>query len=304
MSRPLRILAAGALYHVVARGNAKMAIFLDDVDRDRLLMILATMVERYRVECHAYCLMSNHYHLVVRTFEGNLSSAMQYLNGVYAQWWNKRHTRVGHVLQGRFKAQLIQRDGYFLEACRYVVLNPVRAGVVGHVGEWSWSSYRSTAGLARRPPWLTTDLILGRRPAAECRAYRAFIAAGVVENDVTRAMRSDVLVVGSDAFAAAHRDAIGRAHPTEVLRRDRTMGRPTLTELFADVHDRPTRDARIREARDRFHYRVSEIARHVALHYASVSRIATAGRAGRSGAPCVRRGKRSGTRKPSSRSNR
>lgn len=280
MSRPLRILADGALYHVVARGNAKMAIYHDDVDRRRYLAILETVIERYRVECHAYCLMSNHYHLVLRTLEANLSSAIHYLNGVYAQWWNTRHERVGHVFQGRFKAQLIQRDGYFLEACRYVVLNPSRANLVTQVEDWTWSSYRATAGLAPRPKWLTTALILGRRPsAAERRAYRVFVAAGISENEVTRGLRSDVPIVGSEAFAAAHREAIEEAHPTEVLWRDRTIGRPTLTELFADVPDRFTRDDRIREARERFHYRVSEIARYVSLHYGSVSRIATAGRA-------------------------
>jgi putative transposase len=264
---------------VVARGNAKMAIYCDDVDRRRFLTILETVVERHRIECHAYCLMSNHYHVVIRTLEPNLSPAMQYLNSVYAQWWNRRHDRVGHVLQGRFKAQLIQREGYFLEACRYVVLNPVRAGLVEKVEDWAWSSYAATAGLAPGGKLLTTGLILGAPSATEYRAYRAFIAAGVSESEVTRALRSEVPIVGSEAFAAAHREVIEQAHPTEVVRRERTIGRPTLEALFADVRDNRTRDLCIREARYRFHYRVSEIAKHVALHYASVSRIATAGRA-------------------------
>jgi hypothetical protein len=141
-------------------------------------------------------------------------------------------------------------------------------------------------------------MILGTRPAAEWRAYRGFIAAGMSDNEVTRAIRSDVPVVGSDAFAAAHRDQIERAHPTEVLRRDRTIGRPTLAELFADVSDKPTRNRRIRVARDRFHYRVSEIARHVALHYASVSRIATADRAALGGAQSERWDQSSGATRP------
>jgi hypothetical protein len=135
---------------------------------------------------------------------------------------------------------------------------------------------------------LTTGLILGTPSAPAWRDYRAFIAAGVPEPEVTAAIRSDVPLVGSDAFAAAHRDVIEQAHRTEVLRRDRTIGRPTLDELFAEVRDKPTRNLRIREARDRFHYRVSEIAKHVSLHYASVSRIAIAGNAAPGGRPSDR----------------
>ena len=202
----------------MARGNAKMTIYCDDVDRERFLTVLETVVEQHRIECHSYCLMSNHYHLVIRTPEPNLSAAIHYLNGVYAQWWNKRHKRVGHVLAERFKAQLIQRDGYFLEACRYVVLNAVRAGLVKNVEDWTWSSYAATAGLAPRPQWLTTRLILGPRPATMRQEYRAFIAAGIPESDAAAAIRSPLPIVGSKEFAAAHRDLIEQADPTEVTR--------------------------------------------------------------------------------------
>ena len=275
MSRPLRLLAAGALYHVVARGDARQAIYNDDADRRRFLGILETVVERYSIECHAYCLMPNHYHGVIRTLEPNLSSAMHYLNSVYAQWWNRRHRRVGHVFQGRYKAQLIQADRYFLEACRYVVLNPVRAGLVKAAEDWLWSSYAPCAGLAPLPALLTTSLILGTRSAADYRDYRAFVAAGISESEVAKALRSEIPIVGSEVFAAAHRHLIEQADPTEVVRRDRTIGRPTLAVLFAGSHDKSARNLTIREARDRFHYRVSEIAKHLSLHYGTVSRIAT-----------------------------
>lgn len=255
-----------------------MAIYCEEEDRRRFLSILETVVERYQVECHAYCLMSNHYHLVVRTREANLSDAMQYLNGVYAQWWNGRHARVGHLLQGRFKAQRIQRDGYFLQACRYVVQNPVRAGLVTAVEEWEWSSYAATAGLKLCPRWLTTTLILGPPCATAFLAYRAFIAAGVSDGGADAAMRSAVPIIGSEAFVAACREVIEQAHRTEVVRRDRTLGRPSLEVLFADVGGKAERNVRICEARARFAYRVSEIARHLDLHYASVSRIAAARR--------------------------
>jgi putative transposase len=275
MSRPLRVLAPDALYHVTARGNAKVEIYSDDDDRHRFLTILEIVVERYRIECHTYCLMSNHYHLVIGTPEANLSPAIQYLNGQYAQWWNKRHGRVGHLLHGPFKAQLIQDDTYFLQACRYVVLNPVRAGMVNHVQEWIWSSYAATAGLVACPRFLTTRWVLGTPSAVTRREYRAFIGADVPDSAVTAALDSDVPIIGSDAFAAAHREEVEQAHPTEVVWRHRTLGRPTLEELFAGVSGRPARNLCIREARERHHYRVSEIAKHLSLHYGTVSRIAS-----------------------------
>jgi putative transposase len=125
MARPLRIEFPGALYHVTARGNARQDIFLDDEDRQRFLGVLARGVSRFHLLLHAYCLMENHFHLVVETPEANLSKAMRQLNGVYTQAFNRRHKRVGHVLQGRFKAIVVDRDSYLLELCRYVVLNPV-----------------------------------------------------------------------------------------------------------------------------------------------------------------------------------
>jgi len=217
--------------------------------------------------------MSNHYHAIVRTQQPNLSSAMQHLNGVYAQWWNRRHKRVGHVLQGRFKAQLIQSDRYLLEACRYVVLNPVRAGMVTEVQEWPWSSYSGTAGLAPCEAFLTTSMLLGTSSPQEVREYRAFIAAGVSETEVARVLRSDTPLVGTSSFARAHRSLVEQAHRTEVVRRARAVGRPALAEVFAEVRDKRTRNLRIREARARFGYKVSEIAEYLSLHYGTVSRI-------------------------------
>lgn len=146
MSRPLRLQLPGGIYHVTARGNARQAIFEDDDDCAGFLIVLASTVARYRLLCHAYCLMGNHYHLLLQTPESNLSVAMRQLNGVYTQRFNRRHERCGHVLQGRFGAQLVDGDAYLREVCRYIVLNPVRAGLVAHPGEWRWSSFRATAG--------------------------------------------------------------------------------------------------------------------------------------------------------------
>jgi REP element-mobilizing transposase RayT len=281
MSRPLRVLAPDALYHVTARGNAKAEIYSDDDDRHRFLTLLENVVDRYGVECHAYCLMSNHYHLVIGTPEANLSRAIQYLNGRYAQWWNTRHGRVGHLLHGPFKAQLIQDDRYFLEACRYVVLNPVRAGMVNDARDWIWSSYAATAGLVPCPRFLTIRWVLGTPSTETRREYRAFIGAGAPDSEVTAALDGDLPIIGSDAFAAAYREEVEQAHQTEVVWRHRTLGRPSLEELFAGASDRSARNLSIQKARERHHYRISEIARHLSLHYGTVSRIASAMEAGK-----------------------
>ena len=140
MARPLRIEFPGALYHVTARGNARADIYLSDGDRAAFLALLARTLDRFGWLCHAYCVMSNHYHLLIETPRANLSRGMRHLNGVYTQSFNRIHGRVGHVFQGRYKAILVEQDAHLLELCRYVVLNPVRARLVARAGDWRWSS--------------------------------------------------------------------------------------------------------------------------------------------------------------------
>jgi putative transposase len=141
MSRPLRLEFAGALYHITSRGNDRNLIYLQDDDFELFLQILANVCERYNWVVHAYCLMSNHYHLLVETPDANLSQGMRQLNGVVTQSMNRKHHRVGHLLQGRYKAILVEKDAYLLELCRYIVLNPVRANMVSSPDEWPWSSW-------------------------------------------------------------------------------------------------------------------------------------------------------------------
>src|SRR3972149_1913919 len=121
MARPLRIEYPGALYHLTSRGDRHGPIFDDDQDRRAFLDILGDVVARFRWQCHAYCLMGNHYHLMIETPEGNLTKGMRQLNGVFTQWSNRRHQRSGHLFQGRYKAILVDRDSYFLELARYIV---------------------------------------------------------------------------------------------------------------------------------------------------------------------------------------
>lgn len=154
MARPLRIEVAGGLYHVTSRGDRQEAVFRADRDRQDWLALFGEVCDRFNWRCHAYCLMTNHYHVVVETPDANLSKGMRQLNGVYTQRFNRGHGLVGHLFQGRFKGILVERDAYLLELSRYVVLNPVRAAMVGDVSAWPWSSYRGMVGLAVTPAWL------------------------------------------------------------------------------------------------------------------------------------------------------
>ncbi|MBN1332726.1 MAG: transposase, partial [Synergistales bacterium] len=182
MSRPLRIEYEEALYHITSRGNARQDIFIDDGDRRYFLDILSKTISITGWFCHAYCLMSNHYHLLIETPEANLSRGMRHLNGVYTQTFNVKHGRVGHLFQGRFKSILVEKDLYLMELCRYIVLNPVRAGMVEHPEQWKWSSYRATAGLEKMPEWLHTDWILGcfdKHQERAKNAYSQFVLDGL-----------------------------------------------------------------------------------------------------------------------------
>jgi putative transposase len=136
MSRPLRIEFAGGLYHVTSRGDGREAIFLTEEDRRLFLSVLSEVVRDFNWAVHAYCLMDNHYHLLIETPDGNLSKGMRQLNGVYTQRFNRQHGRVGHVFQGRYKAIIVQKESYLLKLARYVVLNPVRARMVRSPAEW------------------------------------------------------------------------------------------------------------------------------------------------------------------------
>jgi len=182
MARPLRLEFPCALFHLTARGNAQQAIFLDDGDRQHFLRLLGREVQQQQWRCYLYCLMGNHYHLLIETPEPNLSRGLKRLHGTYTQWFNRRHQRVGHLLQGRFKSLLVEKERDLLELCRDVVLNPVRAGMVREVGEWNWSSDRATAGLQEAPDWLDVPAVLSlfNDSVATARtAYRGFVADGV-----------------------------------------------------------------------------------------------------------------------------
>jgi len=162
MARPLRLELAGGLYHITSRGDRREVIYDDDEDREKWLEILDNVCRRFNWHCHAYCQMDNHYHIIMETAEANLSQGMRQLNGIYTQYYNKQHGRVGHVFQGRYKGILVERDAYLLELARYVVLNPIRAHMIKNIGDWKWSSYKAMIGEVNAQHWLETDWILGQ----------------------------------------------------------------------------------------------------------------------------------------------
>ena len=178
MPRPLRPQVAGGVYHVVSRGNRKQPIFCDDADYLRFLELLAAVVSRLGWRCHAYCLMPNHFHLVVETPQPNISTGIQWLNGHYAQWFNRRHGLSGHLFQGRFHGRLVESTYHLLELVRYLALNPVRAGLCQDASGWRWSSYLATIGQSKRTALLTVGWLLnqfGRDPRRARDTFRRFV---------------------------------------------------------------------------------------------------------------------------------
>ena len=251
-----------------------MNIYLDDADRHQFLALLARVVETHVVECHAYCLMTNHYHLVATTLEPNVSSAVQALNGPYAQWWNERHARVGHVFQGRFGSQIVQAETYLLSVCRYVVLNPVRAGLVASPDQWPWSSYRASAGLAPSPSFLSQRVwrLFDPERAAMGRArFRAFVTGRERPGDP---VPSRAPIVGNPDYVATF-DEHGQHASPEVPRQQRPG--PALADLFVGAAPRRVRDARIVRAHAAG-YSLTEIARYLGVHRSTVSKVATSAR--------------------------
>ena len=216
MPRPLRLEYPSALYHVTARGVQRGTIFLDDEDRLAFLKYLSRALQEGDARAFAYCLMGNHYHVVLQTSLPNLSVLMQRINSGFCQAVNRRHDRCGHLLEGRFKSIVVDRDSYLLEVCRYVELNPVRAGLVESPLQWRWSSHAAHVGRAPVPPWLASmelhEALTGLSPATGVqrqtaqREYAAWVAAG---HDVRlwKGSLRDGLYLGDDVFAERMRRA-------------------------------------------------------------------------------------------------
>lgn len=282
MARPLRIEFPGAVHHVTTRGNARANIFDDDDDRRIFLAILGQTVRRFNWICHAWCLMDNHYHLLIETPDGNLSQGMRHLNGVYTQSYNRLNQKEGHLFKGRFKSVLVEKDSHLLELCRYVVLNPVRAGIVERPELYPWSSYLFTLGEKPAPPYLTTAWILSRfspSPSKARKLYRQFVEDGMKLGESPWEKVSGQVILGSMSFVEEIRSRFaGQLSAGEFSRNQRFLGRPPLSQLFPpDLSiEREERNRLIRTAHLDHGYTLAEIARAAGIHYSTVSKVVNA----------------------------
>lgn len=256
MARALRILYAGAFYHVFSRGNDRQPIFHNAADRTKFLLILAEACQTFHTRIHAYCLMPNHYHLFMETVEPTLSAAMRHVNGVYTQWFNAQHHRVGHLLQGRFKAILVDRETYGLELSRYIHLNPFHARLTAQPESYLWSGARYLLGHAKAPTWFETDWTLGqfgRRRRQAQGAYRRFLEEGKRQaDDVLQRSRGGML--GSEAFQEQVRQRVARlkADPElpDLQMLTRRPSAQTILEKVAGYYRQPLEAIRRRHGRD------------------------------------------------------
>jgi len=203
MARPLRISFEGALYHVTNRGNEKRDIFTDDTEKKVFLRLLKAAVKENQWRCYGYCLMNNHYHLLLETPLANISKGMKKINAEYSQYFNSKHRRVGHLFQGRFKAILVEKDSHLLELCRYIVLNPVRAGLCITPDKYEWSSYRATMNRSACPRLIERNWILSQfsESLAEKAArnlYQQFVKEGDIPSPWKRVISQTYF--GSDDF--------------------------------------------------------------------------------------------------------
>lgn len=275
MARPLRIDLAGGVYHVTSRGDRREDIYRSDEDRAAWLAVLGQACARFNWRCHAWCQMTNHFHLVLETPDANLSQGMRQLNGVYTQQFNRSHALVGHLFQGRFKAILVERETYLLELTRYVVLNPVRAGMVARPDDWPWSSYRAMVGAAPTPEWLETDWLLGlfgeERAQAQA-GYAAFVVEGIGQPSIWEGLRHQILL-GSESFVE---QLFGASKPMGQLREVPRAQRRVLAKPLAEFAAAyPLRREAMARAFLTGAYTMQEIAEHFRVHYSTVSRAAS-----------------------------
>ena len=273
MSRPLRLEYPDALYHVTSRGDRRENIYEDDVDRLNYLSLLSDTIERYHWLCYAYCLMDNHYHLLIQTPEANLSQGMRQLNGVYTQAYNRKHHKTGHLFQGRYKAILVDADAYVLELSRYIVLNPVKANRVKQAGDWPWSSYRAMTGEIPSPAWLSTDYLLlqfSKQRKTAIRKYQTFVEEGMKNGPIWSQLKQQIYL-GDNHFIEQAQKHLEQEHDDTQI--PRILKRPPSEPLSYYENRANDRDSAILAAYASGGYSYQQIGEHFGIHFTTVGRI-------------------------------
>lgn len=293
MTRPLRIQFPGAVYHVTSRGDRQEPIFDDNVDRWRFMSVVDRVLQRCDASVLAFCLMGNHYHFVLQTRRANLSSLMQQINGIYSQAYNRRHELSGHLLQGRFKAILVDRESYLLEVCRYVELNPVRAGLVQHARDWPWSSYRAHCLMSEAPAWLDVAglhrYLLGREastPTLRRRAGQRYAELVAAARDI-RLWEQDLrrqIFLGDEAFVERMQAVATQpgSKSRQGLAKAALAEARTLRQYLAQT---PSREEALWLAHSRSAMTMTRIGQELGLSTARVSQLIKKGRQALSACP-------------------
>lgn len=278
MARALRIELAGGVFHIYSRGDRREVIFNDDDDRRYWLGLLGKVCRQHHWICYTYCLMDNHYHLLIETTQTTLSSGMHQLNGVYTRAFNFRHGFVGHLFQGRFNSILVEKESYLLELARYVLLNPVRAGKVKLPWKWKWSSGRFLVGISTTPSWTDSKWLLDHfhKNTAQAQEFiTAFLLDGIGRSSVWKHLKEG-LVLGSSSYADEIFERFGLRRESERDYRNRRKIQVKSLEDY-EVSTRNERNASIIEVYTSGAYTMAEIAAHFGISQATVSRVVRAG---------------------------
>lgn len=273
MARPLRIHLPGSIYHVVSRGNARQDIFEDTRDYAQFLLRLESALERFDLRCLAYCLMPNHLHLLVQVGDLPISRPMQQLLSGYAQWFNRRYCRVGHVFQGRFKSLLVDTNDYLVAVVRYVLRNPVESGLVAAPCDWTWSSCAATLQRVPAAVPLDVDALLDCLGLDVSASPLDQLQALVVDDDRPTESPQGPVVSGSRALLDRVSPLVDpHKRDDEIVRAERLCVRPPLREILSGGTGADSDDQCMYEAFWRHGYRLREIAVWYGIHPTTVSR--------------------------------
>ncbi|MHB8998104.1 MAG: transposase [Thermoanaerobaculia bacterium] len=234
MARAIRIEFPGALYHVTARGDRRETIFDDDRDREEFLRLVGDAVRRFGWIITTLTLMTNHFHIVLQTPSPNLAQGMQWLNSVYAAYYNRRHGKKGHLFGERYKAIHVQSEAYLQRLCRYVVLNPVAAKMVAAPEDYRWSTYRATAGLEPAPEWLSLEPLVPYfgEPATWRANYIAFVHEGIAKPDpIWRGLRRGIFLGAEDWLETMRQKIAPQLRKSDIPHDQRAAGRPPMRRI-------------------------------------------------------------------------